>query len=113
MYSLTANYPQGTGAPRWARGNRHEIDITPLNATQICRENMLIRRQCLETQHTLLLSPLNKQLSIEVVLHKHLLNIVSFYPIGEKKYFSQAACKADYCSRGQALRGEATFYTNQ
>lgn len=33
---------------------RHEIDIIPLNAVQICRENTVIRWQCLKIKHILL-----------------------------------------------------------
>lgn len=38
------------------RKKRHEIDIIPLNAVQICRENTVIHWQCLKIKHILLLS---------------------------------------------------------
>lgn len=39
------------------RKKRHEIDIIPLNAAQIYRENTVIHWQCLKIKHILLLSP--------------------------------------------------------
>ncbi len=84
VYSLTAIYPQGTGASRWGK-KRHEIDIIPLNAVQICRENTVIHWQCLKIKH-ILLSPSLSLTSYSLLFrlnllinYTHFLQVFCFY----------------------------------